>query len=68
MTEARARELLGDAAIRGNGGLAKNLPFISWQVGDDSACLDDYFTADELEAIAWWMRNAPVALQEKPQP
>jgi len=29
----------------------------SGQVKKTEACLDGDFTADQLEAIAWWMRN-----------
>jgi hypothetical protein len=31
--------------------------YLSWDIGDDKATLDGEFSADELEAIAWWMRN-----------
>lgn len=33
--------------------------YISWNLGEQFITLDgDYFDAEELEAIAWWMQNA----------
>lgn len=29
-----------------------------WHPGQPTISLDDAFTADQLEALAWWMRNA----------
>ena len=55
MTEEIAREILG-GAIRDDDSL-NSIRFLQWQAGWDAATLDDSFTADELEAIAWWMRN-----------
>jgi hypothetical protein len=31
--------------------------YLSWSPGDQEATLDGAFDAEELEAIAWWMRN-----------
>lgn len=33
--------------------------YVSWPYANDKKeiCLDANFSADELEAIAWWMRN-----------
>ncbi len=31
--------------------------YLNFHPGDDTATLDADFTADELEAIAWWMRQ-----------
>jgi len=56
MNEPRAREILG----------FKEGQEFSWgdihdyvhqTKCDDNVCIDGYYTADELEAIAWWMRN-----------
>lgn len=30
---------------------------ISWKPGDELVSLDGEFTAEKLEAIAWWMKN-----------
>jgi hypothetical protein len=52
MNERRARELIAGLAPDGN--------LFRWPAyGDDPeyALLDGDFSADELEAIAWWMRN-----------
>jgi len=56
MNEAKAREILGDW-IKPDGGLYCLGRYVSWHTSAPDACLDDNFTADELEAIAWWMRN-----------
>lgn len=63
MTEERARALLGDA-VNDDGGLYCNCgdtlreAYVTWNTDEDTACLDGHnFTADQLEAIAWWMRN-----------
>lgn len=45
------------SSIRPNGDLYNLGHYTAWAVGDDTICLDDNFTADELEAIVWWMRN-----------
>jgi hypothetical protein len=63
MNEQRAREILAPIVQRGpelsgyvGGG------YVSWQPGQKHAVLVAHtdiggFDADELEAIAWWMRN-----------
>ena len=56
MDEAKARGILGKA-IQPDNSLYNTGHYIGYDVGDDDVCLDDRFTADELEAIAWWMRN-----------
>jgi len=60
MTEEQAREIL-DArnAIGNDDGLLNGGWYLVWSRGDKEACLDGDFTADELEAIAWWMRHSP---------
>lgn len=55
MTEERAREILGDA-IKPDGGLLQVYEFFYWRPGK-KATLDGRFTADELEAIVFWMRK-----------
>jgi hypothetical protein len=68
MTETRAREILFKSSWlteRADGGLSWNhgavvyTPTSRASEGKEycSATLDGEFTADELEAIAWWMRN-----------
>jgi len=54
--ETEVREILGDT-IQSDDLLFDNGRYISWKVGDKEVVLDDKFTATELEAIAWWMRN-----------
>lgn len=58
MNEEQARAILGSMVMPDNSlyDLSKYLCFPSHD-GDKTAHLDGYFTADELEAIAWWMRN-----------
>jgi hypothetical protein len=57
-TEAAAREILG-SMIRPDNSLTGILEWVSWpQYSDPSQIgLDGTFTAGELEAMAWWMRN-----------
>lgn len=56
MTLEEAKALLGDA-VKPDGGLYDSVHYLAWTPGDDTACLDAYFTADELEAIAVVMRS-----------
>jgi hypothetical protein len=59
MDEKRAREILGEA-IRPGDWLRAEEEFSHWPpYGHDNTTiqLDGRFTADELEAMAWWMRN-----------
>lgn len=58
MTEERARTILGDT-IQADGGLYCLGHYTAWTPGDKEACLDCNFAAEELEAIAFWMKNAP---------
>ena len=34
--------------------------YICWDIGDEEVTLDCRFSADELEAIVWWMRNSVI--------
>jgi len=56
MNEEKARAILGEA-VRHNDCLYNLGHYISWTPRDAQVVLDDDFSADELEAIAWWMRN-----------
>ncbi len=59
MDEKRAREILG-FSVTPEDELFELGWYIAWpSAGPDkeNASLDGYFTADHLEAIAWWMRN-----------
>lgn len=58
MDEAKAREMLAGDTLT-DGGLYNAIQFLSWTPGDEGATLDGNFSADHLEAIVWWMRNAP---------
>lgn len=63
MNEKRAREILGNVegrtgAIHPDGRLYNLGAYLDWAPGYENATLDGEFTADQLEAIAWWMRNA----------
>lgn len=53
MNESKAREILDNMRER------EDSPYCDMELDMYSAdlCLDGYFTIDELEAIAWWMRN-----------
>jgi hypothetical protein len=57
MTEKEARLILRDT-IQEDGSLYNKTNYISWKPGDDTVALDyEFFTADLLIAIAWWMKN-----------
>lgn len=58
MTEQRAREILR-GAIDGDQVERRISARNTIQIADSGwqAKLGGYFSADELEAIAWWMRN-----------
>lgn len=58
MNEAEARETLGTTIETDNKLLCLG-HYIYWNPdrNADTVTLDSEFTADELEAIAWWMRN-----------
>jgi len=62
MDEKRAREILAPDVIEGDEGLScvgwyLDGWYLAWNPGHDNATLDGSFNADELEAIAWWIRN-----------
>ena len=56
MNEQKAMETLKDFIERDNS-LYLNGRYVAWNLSDKKITLDDDFTADELEAMAWWMRN-----------
>ena len=56
MNEKRVREILKDA-IESNGELVDFNNSLHWKPGNNHVILDSYFTAEKLEAIAWWMKN-----------
>jgi hypothetical protein len=61
MDEAKATEILKDCIGAGcppkNNQLHSLGWYLAWDPGDKEATLDGIFSAEELEAIAWWMRN-----------
>lgn len=58
ITEAKARKVLGDWIKPGQVLDVLDTRYLNWHpTHDDGAGLDGRFTADELEAIAWWMRH-----------
>ena len=61
MNATRAQEILMETATRieDDGGLYNPGHYIGWVPGDETVVLDDRFYPEELEAIAWWMRNNP---------
>ena len=69
MDDKRAQELLDNlGVVRPDGSLGRGTGTVHWPARYHSsssssmqgADLDGSFTADELEAIAWWMRNQKV--------
>ncbi|MEE7625455.1 hypothetical protein V3O24_04715 [Methylobacter sp. Wu8] len=60
MDEEKVRKIIEPEIFKEDGGLYDLGWYLSWNKGDESATLDGEFTADDLEAIAWWMRNKSV--------
>ena len=48
MNEEKCRKILTDCH-----------EYFVWAIDEKDTTLDGVFTADQLEAIAWWMRNKP---------
>lgn len=59
MNKEKAEKTLSKA-IKEGGHLYNIYWYLDWEVGDHSASLDGRFTPEQLEAIAWWMRNKGV--------
>lgn len=58
MDEALARSIFNENIdIDPDDGLWGRREYIVWECDENSAVLDGYFSPDELEAIAWWMKN-----------
>ena len=56
MDEKKAKELLHDC-IEEDDHLYLLDWYLEWMTGENHATLDGIFEAEELEAIAWWMKN-----------
>lgn len=56
MTEEDAMRILGES-VHADNSLYSLGWYLCWIPKEASATLDGEFSADELEAIAWWMRN-----------
>jgi len=56
VNEDRAREILKNY-IEPDSGLYSLGHYMAWTPGDDIITLDCKFDVEELEAIAWWIRN-----------
>jgi hypothetical protein len=56
MDENKARSILGDA-IKEDNHIHCLGHYMAWYPDEDKITLDCQFTADELEALAWWMKN-----------
>jgi len=57
MDKQRAEEILGKLVLPENVVLHFENIFGIWWINDGEVSLDGNYTADELEAIAWVMRN-----------
>jgi len=56
MDKIHAKKILEEAIMADNSLHALDW-YLRWNLNDKDVVLDGQFTADELEAIAWWMRN-----------
>ncbi len=59
MNEEKARSIPGDAIHEDGVTLSCLGHYMAWSPGDETITLDSEFTLEELEVIAWWMRNIP---------
>lgn len=62
MNELKVKKILKDVKFKEDDSLSDDLKYLSWDVSQTEATLDGDFTADELEAIAWWMRHKCIKL------
>jgi hypothetical protein len=60
MDREMAVRILGET-VQLDGSLYNLGHYTAWDVGDQDIVLDDRFSAEELEALAWWMKNTPKA-------
>ncbi len=60
MDEERVKKILKPEVLSNDGGLYSLGWYLAWSPNDTEVTLDGPFTADELEAIAWWMKNKSV--------
>ena len=56
MDEKRAREILTDT-IQPDGSLYETYWYVDWVKGEEEVTIDAACTAEQLEAIAWWMKH-----------
>ena len=62
MDETEARRILGKA-IDPDNSISDGSNYMYWpnvRDGNDAIVIDGDFTEDEIEAIAWWMKNKKV--------
>ena len=64
MDADKVNEILKDA-IKKNAALVSLVKYIHWIPGEKKAILDGSFTADELEAIAYHMKNIKLKGERK---
>ena len=61
MNEKRAREILAEYIQEDDSLISDSLrtdtKYINYYPSSKSVTLDDKFSAEELEAIVWWMKN-----------
>lgn len=56
LTEAKAREVLGDWLLNDYNLRLPGME-LSWISSSNTVSINNDLTADQLESIAWWMRN-----------
>ena len=57
MTEDKARRILGRKVHPEDSTLYDLSDYVCWPAAARRIILDGEFTAEELEAMAWWIRN-----------
>lgn len=63
MDKKRANKIISPAKGPNGGLYSLKKEYLRWSIGDKKATLDGNFTADELEATAWWMRKGNSSVQ-----
>ena len=58
MSDAHIREVIGPCRDSCDGGVSWDIDEYNWyRLGEATISLDGHFTADQLEALAWAMRD-----------
>ena len=57
MDEEKAKKILADMIQPESNGLSGDAPYVYLFSGEEYITLDGEFSAEKLQALAWWMEN-----------